>query len=98
MRPGTDGLATADERPSLCSIVEYANAADAKRAIEELHDSDIKGRAILVREDREGPSATAGNRARSGSTTAPAAKRRGAGVRVWVGNVSRRIAHRHVAN
>ncbi len=36
-----------------CAIVEYATPADAQRAIAELTDTDLKGRLIFVREDRE---------------------------------------------
>jgi len=36
-----------------CGIVEFQTAADAKRAIRELHDTDLFGRPIFVREDRE---------------------------------------------
>ncbi|CAE7422991.1 unnamed protein product [Symbiodinium sp. CCMP2456] len=36
-----------------CGIVEYASAASAQRAIRDLSDSELKGRLIFVREDRE---------------------------------------------
>lgn len=36
-----------------CGIVEYSNAKDAARAIEQLHDTYLRGRAVIVREDRE---------------------------------------------
>jgi len=38
-----------------CGIVEYTCASDAKRAIKELHDSELNGRLIFVREDRGAP-------------------------------------------
>lgn len=36
-----------------CGIVEFASASSAKRAIHEMTESMLKGRAIFVREDRE---------------------------------------------
>ena len=36
-----------------CGIVTYANARDAATAIQSLHDTELKGRLIFVREDRE---------------------------------------------
>jgi len=36
-----------------CGIVEFSTAKEAKRAISELHDTEINGRLIFCREDRE---------------------------------------------
>ena len=36
-----------------CGVVEFGSRAEAQRAIEELTDSELRGRAIFVREDRE---------------------------------------------
>ena len=36
-----------------CAVVEYETAQEAHAAIRDLHDSDLKGRLIFVREDRE---------------------------------------------
>ncbi|CAL1149271.1 unnamed protein product [Cladocopium goreaui] len=36
-----------------CGIVEFASASSAKRAIQDMTDSILKGRPIFVREDRE---------------------------------------------
>lgn len=36
-----------------CGIVEYETPQEAARAIRELADSELQGRPILVREDRE---------------------------------------------
>ncbi len=36
-----------------CGVVEYKSADDAKEAIETLNDTELKGRMIFVREDRE---------------------------------------------
>lgn len=41
-----------------CAIVEYSTEEEAQRAITELTDSEILGRKIFVREDREDDSAT----------------------------------------
>jgi RNA recognition motif-containing protein len=42
-----------DSRSKGCSIVEYANINGVNRAIKELNDSELMGRKIFVREDRE---------------------------------------------
>ncbi|CAN0252818.1 unnamed protein product, partial [Laminaria digitata] len=36
-----------------CGIVEFANPEQAAQAIEQLNNSELKGRMIFVREDRE---------------------------------------------
>lgn len=36
-----------------CGIVEYAEPRDAAKAVQTLNDSELNGRRILVREDRE---------------------------------------------
>jgi len=52
----------ADGRSKGCGIVEFANAGAAAQAIQTLNDSDLKGRMIFVREDRENrQSAVGGN-------------------------------------
>jgi RNA recognition motif-containing protein len=38
-----------------CGIVEFHTSEDAQRAIRTLNDTELKGRMIFVREDREGP-------------------------------------------
>ncbi|KAL3808643.1 hypothetical protein ACHAXA_006630 [Cyclostephanos tholiformis] len=43
-----------DGRSKGCGIVEYASPDGACRAIEELNDTELMGRKIFVREDREG--------------------------------------------
>lgn len=43
-----------------CGIVEYANEEDAQEAIRTLTDTELKGRMIFVREDREFNSQNAG--------------------------------------
>ena len=36
-----------------CGVCEFKNEQDAQKAIAELNDTDLKGRMIFVREDRE---------------------------------------------
>jgi len=36
-----------------CGLVAYRSAEEAERAVEELHDTELMGRKIFVREDRE---------------------------------------------
>jgi RNA recognition motif-containing protein len=49
-----------DGRSKGCGIVEYAHADGASRAIAELNDTELMGRKIFVREDREGGSGNGG--------------------------------------
>lgn len=42
-----------DGRSKGCGIVQYASAEEAKEAIETMNDTELKGRMIFVREDRE---------------------------------------------
>ena len=46
-------LQGSDGRSKGCAIVVYQNPNEAQRAIRELQDSNLKGRPIFVREDRE---------------------------------------------
>ena len=48
-----DIMPEANGRSKGCAIVEYATVRDAQRAIAELNDTDLMGRLIFVREDRE---------------------------------------------
>ena len=36
-----------------CGIVEFNSPIDAQRAVQMLNDTELKGRLIFVREDRE---------------------------------------------
>jgi RNA recognition motif-containing protein len=48
-----DILQTPDGRSKGCGIVEFATAEEASNAVETLNDSDLLGRPIFLREDRE---------------------------------------------
>ena len=48
-----DVLEDHEGRSKGCGIVEYDNPHGAMRAIRELNNTDLKGRLIFVREDRE---------------------------------------------
>eukprot|EP00985_Skeletonema_marinoi_P010939 scaffold5146_cov134-Skeletonema_marinoi.AAC.11 len=48
-----DILQTPDGRSKGCGIVEFATAEEASNAVETLNDSELMGRQIFVREDRE---------------------------------------------
>lgn len=61
-----------DGRSKGCGLVAYRTAAEAERAVTELHDSDFQGRKLLVREDR--------------ASSGPGAERQG--CRVYVGNLA----------
>jgi len=50
-----------DGRSKGCGLVSYEDARDANRAIDELTDSELDGRKIFVREDREVGNNTSNN-------------------------------------
>ncbi len=54
-----------DGRSKGCGIVEFADAKGAQEAIKSLNDSELKGRMIFVREDRENPTTVGGMRGNS---------------------------------
>jgi RNA recognition motif-containing protein len=62
-----DVLEEAGGRSKGCGLVEFATVEEAQRAIDALNDSELKGRLIFVREDREGPAGHAGSGAGAGS-------------------------------
>ena len=67
-----------------CGIVSFTNARDAANAIRTLHDTDLKGRLIFVREDRE-----AGGGGAAGTGKGGGGKGGGGGATsVYVGNLS----------
>ena len=52
-----------------CGLVSFNSAAEAQQAIDDLNESELDGRTIFVREDREAapPTAGSGGRARAGT-------------------------------
>jgi len=81
-----DVLLTHDGRSKGCGLVEFATAEGARRAVLMMNDTELMGRQIFVREDRE---------AAAPATSAPAATARSPGTaadsrsrRVYVGNLS----------
>jgi len=86
-----DILTRRDGKSAGCGIVEYSDPHDAERAIAELTDTDLDGRDIFVREDREGGSRGPGGAA-AAAVARPAAgapSRGGASnTRVYVNNLS----------
>ena len=73
-----------DGRSKGCGIVEYATVEEAKKAVLTLNDTELNGRQIFVREDREERGSRSGNRFSSDET----AQSR----RVYVGNLSWDVA------
>lgn len=73
-----------DGRSKGCGIVEYATAEEAKEAIATLTDSELKGRMIFVREDRE----TSGAVTTSFPSPPSAVVKSGGFTSVYVGNLS----------
>lgn len=86
-------LTTADGRSKGCGLAEFATAEEAAEAVRTLTDTEMFGRQIFIREDREErsvatpkPAATGG--ASRSFTTGQDAKTR----RVYVGNLSWDVA------
>ena len=84
-----------DGRSKGCGIVEFVSADGAARAIAELNDSELQGRAIFVREDREGGGGGSGRPMREGDGGYQGGwqqnQRQGrgnSGLSVYVGNLS----------
>eukprot|EP01031_Cornospumella_fuschlensis_P044313 gene44313-54186_t len=50
-----DVLTFPDGRSKGCGIVEFSTVHEAQTAIERLNDSELKGRKVFMREDREDP-------------------------------------------
>eukprot|EP00283_Hemiselmis_rufescens_P003452 CAMPEP_0173420996 /NCGR_PEP_ID=MMETSP1357-20121228/2264_1 /TAXON_ID=77926 /ORGANISM="Hemiselmis rufescens, Strain PCC563" /LENGTH=59 /DNA_ID=CAMNT_0014383853 /DNA_START=24 /DNA_END=200 /DNA_ORIENTATION=- len=48
-----DVLSGPDGRSKGCGLVEYSSPDQAQRAIAELNDTELMGRMVFVREDRE---------------------------------------------
>ena len=71
-----DVMQEADGRSKGCGLVTFQNKRDADRAIAELHDTELDGRNIFVREDRDAPGGGKGGGGIGSSNT------------VYVGNLS----------
>ena len=78
-----DVMQEPDGRSKGCGLVTFANARDADRAIRELHDTDINGRNIFVREDRDAP---------GGGKGGGGGGKGGGGKSVYVGNLTWTVA------
>lgn len=78
-----------DGRSKGCGIVEFATATDAQLAVETLSDTELQGRPIFVREDREDKLQASGGGAGGGTaaaTPAAAGAPSGGGHRFTVGD------------
>jgi len=80
LEPGTT-------RSKGCGLVTFANARDAANAIQTLHDTELNGRLIFVREDRESGAAAPAGRGGGGA----GAGMGGEGCKVFVGNLPRDV-------
>lgn len=69
-----DVMMESDGRSKGCAVVEFGSPEDAQSAIDNLNDTELMGRQIFVREDRETK--------RRGTGTVP-----GRGAKVFVGNL-----------
>lgn len=96
-------LTGGDGRSKGCGIVEFAAAQDAANAIATLHDTELNGRLIFVREDRESVGGGGGQRAQQGGFGRPLGSAGPPGQapfrtpatqarRVYVGNLSWDVA------
>lgn len=82
----------ADGRSKGWAIVDFGSEEDAKRAISELHDFEVEGRLMIVREDKE----TGGGRPQTKKSTKASKSKKstrssggsGSGTRIFVGNLS----------
>lgn len=88
-------MTTPDGRSKGCGIAEFSTAEEAQKAVVDLNETELSGRQIFVREDREEKSGTASFGRPSGGaasghrfTTGEEAKNR----RVYVGNLSWDVA------
>ena len=72
-------MSSPNGRSKGCGLVEFSDAIGARRAIEELNDTDLKGRIIFVREDREvGDSKSSSQHNHGGAGTGSSSHPRGA--------------------
>jgi len=77
-----------DGRSKGCGIVLYQRPQDAQRAIRELHNSELHGRPILVREDREQGGGNPRHRSNYRSNNNNSGGGGDAGTQLFVGNLS----------
>ena len=94
-------LTDRDGRSKGCGIVEFSTVEGAKDAIEKLTDTELKGRKIFVREDREDgkrgggarappkdPTPAEGAAAEGGDTTTSSPSDKVEGSQLFIGNLS----------
>ena len=79
-------MQTRDGRSKGCGIVEFATVEGAKQAVMTLNDTELKGRQIFVREDREEQSSGSRNAPSSGTKFSSDDKAQSR--RVYIGNLS----------
>merc|ERR1719410_1630525 len=84
-----DVMTTPDGRSKGCGIVEFATTEGARRAVLTLNDTDLMGRQIFVREDRE---EGFGGRSVVNNDKKFAASEEAQSRRVYVGNLSWDVA------
>jgi len=89
-----DVLTGYDGRSKGCGIVEYATVEEASAAVETLNNTDLMGRQIFVREDREERSAKSGGGGGGGGGGGSVGGGGGGegGKSVYVGNLSYEVA------
>lgn len=90
-------MSTPDGRSKGCGIVEFTSPEGAQQAVLTLNDSELKGRQIFIREDREaggGAGATGSGQPQGGAGGARnfSTDEEAIGRRVYVGNLSWDVA------
>ena len=72
-----------------CGIVEYQDAGDARKALRDLHETELDGRQIFLREDREEGGGSGGNAPSTDrALSTPRGAQAQANRRIYVGNLS----------
>lgn len=91
-----DVMQTPDGRSKGCGIVEFETSEGAKQAILTLNDTELMGRQIFVREDREGNNSSSSNNNNSKKQNSASnnfsSGEQAQGRRVYVGNLSWDVA------
>lgn len=85
-----------DGRSKGCGIVEFATAEEARGATENMTDTELKGRNIFVREDREGGRDGGGDGGRGGGRANNDSSGEGDSCTVFVGNMSYDTTWQHL--